>query len=317
MDLPSYIYDVALSFVAKDEPLATQLVDQLSDRLNVFLYSRKQEQLAGTDGEKTFNDVFSKQARIVVVLYRDGWGETPWTRIEETAIRNRAYDEGYGFVVFMPLDERPKVPQWLPRTQLWIGLSRWGIGGAASVIDARCQERGASPRIETLEQKAVRVERERQFQKNREIYLTSDAGVRNAKLEWGALVKAILEQIPKLQAAAPSLGISAKQSENQVILLSSGVGLLVEWKGRFINSLAESRIEATIWSGHPPSYGTYFIEELIKVGSLKLLPDLDQSNEHFWSTGKSQSSRSLRSAAAAEHIVGWWLDRALNTATEK
>jgi hypothetical protein len=115
-----YEYDLAISFVAKDESLATDLADQFEERLRIFLYSRKQDKLGGTDGEQTFNEVFAKQSRLVVVLYREGWGKTPWTRIEVTAIRNRAFDEGYYFVLFIPLDGKPSVPKWLPRTQLWI-----------------------------------------------------------------------------------------------------------------------------------------------------------------------------------------------------
>jgi hypothetical protein len=79
MATQDFKYDVAFSFVAQDEGLATQLADQFEGRLRVFLYSRKQEQLAGTDGEKSFNDVFAAQSRLVVVLYRDEWGQSPWT----------------------------------------------------------------------------------------------------------------------------------------------------------------------------------------------------------------------------------------------
>jgi hypothetical protein len=60
----------------------------MQDRYKTFLYSRAQGELVGTDGEKTFNAVFGEQARIVAVLLRPEWGQTPWTRIEETAIRN-------------------------------------------------------------------------------------------------------------------------------------------------------------------------------------------------------------------------------------
>lgn len=205
MPKPEFKYDVAFSFVAEDEPLATQLADQFEGRLEVFLYSRRQEQLAGTDGEKTFNEVFSKQARLVVVLYRDGWGQTPWTRIEETAIRNRAFDAGCDFVIFIPLDEKPAVPKWLPRTQLWVGLSRWGVSGAASVIDARFQELGGEPTQETLDHRAARVERTLNYEKHRENYLGSDAGVRGANESFGSLRDAVLEAVPRLQAAAPPI----------------------------------------------------------------------------------------------------------------
>lgn len=75
----AFKFDVAFSFVAKDEDLATGINDLLQDRLSTFLYSKQQEGLVGTDGEQTFSDVFGKQARVVVVLYRKEWGQTRWT----------------------------------------------------------------------------------------------------------------------------------------------------------------------------------------------------------------------------------------------
>jgi hypothetical protein len=35
------------------------------------------------------------------VFYRQEWGETPFTRIEQTAIRNRAFHEGHSFTLFV------------------------------------------------------------------------------------------------------------------------------------------------------------------------------------------------------------------------
>jgi len=134
MNGDSYNYDVAFSFLAQDELLATELNDLLHGRLKTFLYSKRQEEIAATNGEQTFNKVFGEEARVVVVLYRAGWGESPWTRIEQTAIRNRAFDYGYEFVIFIPLDDPPSVPKWLPRTRLWVGFNRWGASGAASVL---------------------------------------------------------------------------------------------------------------------------------------------------------------------------------------
>lgn len=249
MEPSEHQYDVALSFVAQDELLATQLADQFEGRLRIFLYSRRQEQLAGTDGEKTFNEVFAKQSRLVVVLYRDSWGQTPWTRIEETAIRNRAFEEGYEFVIFIPLDEKPSVPKWLPRTQLWVGLARWGIPGAASVIDARFQELGGEPKSETLEHRAARIERALNYEKRREQFLGSDAGVRTANEGYEQIRDAILESVWKLQAAAPSLKVSAKHQHRHLVLLSSGPALSVEWRLRYANTLTDSELEGEDLAG--------------------------------------------------------------------
>ena len=126
MDEIAYKFDVALSFLAGDEALAAELNDLLQDRLKTFLYSRRQEDLVGTDGEKTFNRVFATEARLVVVLYRENWGQTRWTQIEETAIRGRAFDHGYDFTLFIPLDEGRTVPKWLPKTQNLVRSSAMG-----------------------------------------------------------------------------------------------------------------------------------------------------------------------------------------------
>lgn len=311
MDTSTYLYDVAFSFVAQDEALATELADQFEGRLKVFLYSKKQEQLAGTDGEKSFNTVFGEQSRLVVVLYRDGWGQTPWTRIEETAIRNRAFEHGYEFVMFVPLDDAPSVPKWLPHTQLWVGLKRWGVPGAASVIDARIQELGGEQTNETIEHRAARVERAVSFFKMRETYLASDEGVRKAGEAFETLQAVILSAVPKLQASAPSLGISEKHTNRIVVLLSTGPALSISWRGRFCNTLSESFLEVAIWNGHPPFPGIQFFEEPRSVATLKILPDLSQSNEPCWAITVSGKAQLFDSQSTAEYILNWWLEKCM------
>lgn len=183
-------YDVAFSFLQRDEPLAMQLNDRLQDWVNTFTYTEQQKVVAGTDGEETFHRVFGKEARIVVVLYREGWGQSRWTRIEETAIRNRGHERGYRFTVFVPLEDPPKVPAWLPAAQVWVGLNRFGIDAAAAVIEARIQDSGGQVHQESIEEHAKRIERAMQFDKRREAFQW-DEGVRGAQQEFANLKKAL------------------------------------------------------------------------------------------------------------------------------
>lgn len=304
-----FLYDLAISFLAADEPLATKLADQFEGRLRVFLYSRKQEQLGGTDGEKTFNDVFGKQSRLVVVLYRAGWGETPWTRIEETAIRNRAFDVGYGFVLFIPLDDQPTVPKWLPKSQLWIGLGRWGLTCAASVIDARFQELGGNPVQETIEHRAARLEKSVNFAKFRQQYLSSYDGVRMATTAFEALVSEVERRLPTLQASAPSLGISMKKANNVFVLLGSGPALGVFWHVRFANALSESEMEASLWRGHPPFPGIMHHKTQHPMATKTLLPDVLPTEDPCWTVQSERNKGPLVSEAAAEFLLNWWLEQ--------
>ena len=121
-----YKYDVAFAFLKKDEHLANHINYLIQNKLNTYLYSKKHEDVADKVREKTFIEVFGNQSRSVVVLYRNKWGTTPWTRIEEKAIRNRALEEGFNFVLFIPLDDPPTTPKYLPNTRIWESLSQRG-----------------------------------------------------------------------------------------------------------------------------------------------------------------------------------------------
>ena len=62
--MTDFQYDIAFSFTKEDEGVATQINDLLRDRYETFLYSRAQEKLAGTDGEKMFNAVFKGRGQV-------------------------------------------------------------------------------------------------------------------------------------------------------------------------------------------------------------------------------------------------------------
>lgn len=310
MDQDNYKYDVAFSFLAGDEALATELNDLLQDRLNTFLYSKKQEELAGTDGEETFNAVFGKQARLVVVLYRAGWGETPWTRIEQTAIRNRAFDEGYDFVTFVPLDEPATVPTWLPKTQLWVGLNRWGASGTASVIEARVQELGGLPHEETIEDRAKRLERSLKFQEKRKQFLNSHEGVNLSNAEFTALGDEIERLLEVIKKSASFINYSIKRANRQIVLLGPHAGLSVNWQYHYANSLDNSKLDVALWKGHPPFPGVMnLFEKPRRRNSLTFEFDLLKLDTPGWKT-TYPAKREFDTKALAKYILKFYMDDA-------
>lgn len=283
--MPEYKYDVAFSFLKEDEVLAIQLNDLLQSRLSTFLYSKKQEEIAGTDGEETFNKVFGVDARIVVVLYRKGWGNTPWTRIEETAIKNRAYDEGYEFVIFIPLNQSPEVPKWLPKTRIWIGLERWGIEGAASVIESRVQETGGAVHEETLEDHAIQVKRQIEAEQARKRFLASTDGVQAANKEFNDLATQIESNVSELKNKV-GFDIVCKhnlQGGHQWIeVYGPHFCVCAEWYLAFSNTLDHSRLDISLLKGHPRRPNRMILMEPILLQHLLLNFDIDPSQNHGW-----------------------------------
>lgn len=138
-------YEVAFSFLQDDEQLALEIADRIRDRVSVgvFVYSERQDILVGTDGVDAFSRIFGKESRIVMVLYRKGWGQTQWTRVEENAIRTRGFNEGHEFIILVRLDET-NPPVWLPPTRIYLSFERSGIDGLTGVIESRVQAVGGA-----------------------------------------------------------------------------------------------------------------------------------------------------------------------------
>jgi len=244
------------------------------------------------------------------VLYRDGWGQTPWTRIEETSIRNRAYEEGYDFVKFIPLDDPPTVPKWLPKTQLWVGLKRWGVTGAASVIEARIQELGGEPHQETVEARAARLERSLKFAEKRKRFLGSEIGVAAANKEFETLQSETEQSIVSIKNTAVSLSLKAQKAPRQLIILGLGVGLSVNWHYRYANSLDGARLDVVLWDGHPPFPGvTHVFEEPKKLQSIYFTFDLFVSEEYGWVSSDSKK-RVFSTRDLASFILKHYMDQA-------
>jgi hypothetical protein len=214
----NYEFEVAFSFLAEDEPLATSIADELRERMRVFIYSERQKDLAGKDGVEQFSKVFRERARVCVVLYRDGWGHTKWTRVEETAIKERAFDVGWDFLVVVALNS-DKSPAWLPKTKIWLGYERFGLKGAAGVIDARVQEAGALVHEEGARDKAARLARTAQKQIEREKFLQSTEAVDAAHESLAEIMKHLQEEIAaiKQMPGAPRVVFAARN--NRIFLV--------------------------------------------------------------------------------------------------
>jgi hypothetical protein len=150
-------YDVAISFLSRDEPLAVKLHNELREYLQVFVYSKRQEELAGTDGLESFRKTFLSDSKLVVVLYRNGWGKTRWTAIEETAIKERVFNGDWDSLLFVMLDEESTPPNWLPGTRLRLSYFQYR-DTLIGAIKMRAQERGSTLKLETAMERAARAQ---------------------------------------------------------------------------------------------------------------------------------------------------------------
>ncbi len=282
--MEEYKYEVAFSFLQDDESLALKINDLIQERLSTFLYSKKQEELAGTDGEESFNKVFGKEARVVVVLYRSNWGNTPWTRIEETAIRNRAFKEGYDFTLFIPLDKPPQTPKWLPKTQIWTNIERYGIVGAANIIETKVGQTGGTVREESLEERATRLKRQIDNEQKRISFLKSGEGVHTALKELNLMITHIDTSVKNISSQV-GFDINVVHETNRgalqwIEIYDQQFCVCIEWYSPFSNTLDDSRLDIVLFRGRPKRPNRFTFHEPQKLRQFLFSFDLDQAQTY-------------------------------------
>jgi hypothetical protein len=311
--MTDYKYDVAFSFLQEDEQLAINLNVAVKKYVSTFIYIENQKELVGRDGEDFFGKVFGVESRLVVILYREKWGTTKWTRIEETAIKNRGFDNGYDFVMLIPLDKPVFTPKWLPKNRIWLGIEERGIDGAAIVIESRVQELFGELKPESLAEKVLR--RENELKNEREInhILTTEDGYLKFQIEYQNLLNIFNEGFNKIKEKNAGLAFNIKKNRHKGInVVSYGISLIIQFNNSYSNNLKGAIVGIDIWEG-------WFDENLRnedpfqknkKLKVLDVVFDINKNFENGWSQ-KDKSGTFKNSSKLVEDVLESYFDEVL------
>ena len=249
MDHNDYNYDVAFSLLEEDKALATEINDLIRDRMSTFVYWEHQIDLAGKDGVESLGRIFGKESRVVVILYRDKWGTTQWTGVEERVIKDRGVvNVGYDFAFLIVLEKPKSLPNWFPKTHIWLDLERYGTKGAAAVIEARVREAGSAARAESVIERAARLSRQLDAETNRKQFLTSPEGSEAALHE----VETLLGVVETLANQCEGFAFSIHCGDQHVeVCAKKRETILVEWSQPYPLSLEGSGLSVQLWQGTP------------------------------------------------------------------
>ena len=299
-------YDVAFSFTAQDEALATQLNDLVSDRLKTFIYSEQQKELAGTDGQTTFSDIYGKKARVVVILYRKEWGQTRWTGVEMNAIRTRAFEQGFDFTVFIPVEPRPSTPAWLPPTRLYVGLERWGVEGAAAVIEQRVIDAGGVSRPESVAERAARLKRATDLRDAQHQFERSHEGTALANAAYEEFSDALNPGTEPIRASG--MNLEFKTSQHFRIVTCYPVNLICSWYPHYTNSIENIDLHATFYKGFPELPGFYpSFNKAVQLSAMKLKYALVRMDQSAY-VSKGPPLKEFTPEKLAEHLLSQLMD---------
>jgi len=279
-----YKYDVAFSFLGADEDLATSICDRLEGRVSTFIYSRKQEELAGTDGSETFDRVFGEESRVVVLVFSAGWGERGWTSIENHAIQRRGLKHGWDFLLVLPVDlVHPPIPKFIPPLHIYFDWHRHGLEGACDVIEAHVKRGGGEPEEPTFEALALKKQRALELSQARAAFTGSDACEK-----WAALEASNVRTIIKNKASQSPLKIEFRDES-------------------MLNLYGPRRAYMAVgWIIRPDRKGMHFAGVLNKPGGNPLgeiegfTPDLDSFGKPAW---RGKDGRAFNTSQLADHML--------------
>lgn len=297
-------YEVAISFLADDENLASSIAQKLKEQVSVFIYPEQQKELAGKDGVEIFFSLFRREARVVVVLYREGWGETKWTRVEETAIKERTWDEGWNFLIVIAL-EPPKIPVWIPNTIMWFDLDTFGMDEAVGVIKARVIETGGTIHEETFLEKADRFNLELESIKKRKEFLNSKKGYDAANDQARNLFKIFNEAVNAL-ITETGIQFFIEGDFTKFKIRSHGVRLEIQWDLIYSNTLNDSALHISLLDIDRGRDGFSGSPKYKELKSSILNFDIDDSEQHGWRESKGE-----KKFYTSEKLINIWLKNTL------
>ena len=191
----------------------------LKDKLKTFLYSKKQEYKDDLEREMLLLDVFKKQSRCVVLLYGNKWGTTPYTAIEEKAVRTRISEEGNDHLLVISLDNPPVVPKYLSKTQIWTEIALAGINGTAAFIEEQVRLLGGGLSEELPVNVVTEIKKDYQFEVESSKFLESVSGFEIAVVELKKLFSALEIEKNKITGSNKGISLTYKSDDKNCTLI--------------------------------------------------------------------------------------------------
>jgi hypothetical protein len=305
-------YDVAISFLYQDLPLAQALYDKLCKGLEVFFFPGNQEILAGTDGLESMRTPFRYDSRLNVVLYRPNWGNTPWTAVEELAIKESCLDNSYRNIFVFVIESTGVLPKWLPDTHVYFSSEHYSLDEAVGAIKARIQDRGGEFRLLTPARKAE-LNRTEEVYRRAKASMSTEEGLARIFSKVEELFDEIQAQCDEVNAGGNAhieYRIKLQEYDMEQIFTLSGprVGLLVIWFQPIRNLLDGSFLGVREFNEKmiiPP--GNIRLHQPEIVNETKYDPDLTRAFEYGWKPQRGQKDL-LSSKELAKQCVIQFLD---------
>jgi hypothetical protein len=297
--MSNYKHDVAFSFLSVDEQIAADLHDRLKDQVASWIYTENRKDMLGPDGYQRFGEVFRSEARTVVVVYRDGWGDRGYTAAEKAAVDQRVQSEGLAFLfVIVPPDAAMvKLPAWIPPSHVYCHLTKFSLEAAAACIGEHVRRAGAAPKIETATDVIRRI-------RDQEVALARRRAFRETQAVTAALreLESLFDALARIACSAPELlsapTFNPDRTSISVFAPSSYLNLTLAVNRAVVRTDRDPHLSVHLWRDSAPGfcYPPYADPEYTAHYQM----DIDDDGHHGWRRVESAGRLLMSTAAVAD-----------------
>lgn len=161
------------------------------------------------------------------------------------------------------------------------------------------------PRVETIQEKALRTQQALAYEERRERFRGTDAGFQTARIEVPRLFD-VLEG--KCAAIRGSIPFTTRRFGQTLYVLHDLVSIEVRWKAGGFASLKHSDLEVSYWGGRPvlPDQMRINILDLpepSRFRSQRFAMDISIDNDPMWTPLNGDTSRGFDTERLADHIL--------------
>ena len=257
----------------------------------------------------SMREPFRSNSRLNVIMYRERWGNTPWTAVEAEAIKGSCLATAYRTLFIFVVERPEKFPRWIPDTHVRFNYGDFSIDEAVGAIKARVKELSGShqPPTPELHAEMLRAQVELQLEKSS---LRTSEGIKTVFSKVRELFDQIethCERINDQQNMEIIHGRHLKEGETiQTCNMSDGrVGLSVFWRQRS-NSLDDALLTIREVTGNLFLARGVHVEPPKVLAEGHYLPDVSPAFEYGWRP--VEGNEFISSSALAAKCVSQFID---------
>jgi hypothetical protein len=200
------------------------------------------------------------------------------------------------------------MPPWVERTRLYYSLDRFGIDGAAAVVESKLQELGLAPVVEGARDRAQRLERSLTFKTEKETFEKSTTGAQAGSKAYLAVLTLMQSQVAELAASSARLKpLHMEQRNNVWLLYGLGPWVVFNWTNQFGNVLEKAFLEAQYFYNQPRVPGLMTWDEPRKMKCFRYAFGLLRPGVSGYSDSENMQ-REFNIEELAEHLLKTYLD---------